>query len=233
MGRVTVGRQKRLGEATVVLERLPMPSQFDRVIVTGSTVAAIIGAPVLIILIALLAGDRISTPEFVFWLAATVIVAGALGAVLLPNVVHSALSLVATLLGVAGIYLLLVSDFIALVQILIYGGGVVILLLFGLMLTNAQDDPVVTDGSQKPFAFVVGALIAGTFVAAILDAEFGSSAATVVAFEDFGARLFRDFLVPVIVVAVLLDIALTGALINARPDLPEPAEAASDEEAAS
>ena len=233
MGRVTVGRQKRLGEATVMLERLPMPSQFDRVIVTGSAVAAIIGAPVLIILIALLAGDRISTPEFVFWLAATVIVAGALGAVLLPNVVHSALSLVATLLGVAGIYLLLVSDFIALVQILIYGGGVVILLLFGLMLTNAQDDPVVTDGSQKPFAFVVGALITGTFVAAILDAEFGSSAATVVAFEDFGARLFRDFLVPVIVVAVLLDIALTGALINARPDPPEPAEAASDEEAAS
>jgi NADH:ubiquinone oxidoreductase subunit 6 (subunit J) len=205
-----------------VLERLPMPSQFDRIIMLGGTLAVVLAAPVLIVLAALLIGDQISAPEFVFWLAAAVIVAGALGAVLLPNVVHAALSLVATLLGVAGIYLLLVSDFIALVQILVYGGGVVILLLFGLMLTNAQDDPIVTDGSQKPFAFIVGALIGGTFIAAILDAEFGASAATVVPFEDFGARLFRDFLVPVIVVAVLLDIALTGAFVNARRDEPEP-----------
>lgn len=199
-----------------------MPSQFDRIIVLGGTVAAIVAAPIVIVLAALLIGDQISAPEFVFWLAAAVIVGGALGAVLLPNVVHAALCLVATLLGVAGIYLLLVSDFIALVQILVYGGGVVILLLFGLMLTNAQDDPVVTDGSQKPFAFIVGGLIGGTFIAAILDAEFGASAVTVVPFEDFGARLFRDFLVPVIVVAVLLDIALTGAFVNARRDEPEP-----------
>lgn len=205
-----------------MLERLPMPSQFDRIIVLGGTVAAIVAAPIVIVLAALLIGDQISAPEFVFWLAAAVIVGGALGAVLLPNVVHAALCLVATLLGVAGIYLLLVSDFIALVQILVYGGGVVILLLFGLMLTNAQDDPVVTDGSQKPFAFIVGGLIGGTFIAAILDAEFGASAVTVVPFEDFGARLFRDFLVPVIVVAVLLDIALTGAFVNARRDEPEP-----------
>jgi len=211
-----------------VLERLPLPSQFDRVIVMGSMLVVLIAAPIVLVLLALLIGDQISAPEFVFWLAAAVVVGGALGAVLLPNVVHAALSLVATLLGVAGIYLLLVSDFIALVQILVYGGGVVILLLFGLMLTNAQDDPVVTDGSQKPFAFVVGALIGGTFIAAILDAEFGSSAATVVAFEDFGARLFRDYLVPVIVVAVLLDIALTGAFVNARPDPPEPAETTED-----
>jgi NADH-quinone oxidoreductase subunit J len=217
-----------------VLERLPMPSQFDRIIVLGGTVAVVLAAPVVIVLAALLIGDQISAPEFVFWLAATVIVAGALGAVLLSNVVHAALSLVATLLGVAGIYLLLVSDFIALVQILVYGGGVVILLLFGLMLTNAQDDPIVTDGSQKPFAFIVGGLIGGTFIAAILDAEFGATAATVVPFEDFGARLFRDFLVPVIVVAVLLDIALTGAFVNARRDEPEPEPEVADEaEAAS
>ena len=220
MDRSAVAR--RTGNTTLVLERLPMPSQFDRIIMLGGTLAVIVAAPILIVLSALLIGDQISAPEFVFWLAASVIVGGALGAVLLPNVVHAALSLVATLLGVAGIYLLLVSDFIALVQILVYGGGVVILLLFGLMLTNAQDDPVVTDGAQKPFAFIVGALIGGTFIAAILDAEFGSSAATVVAFEDFGARLFRDFLVPVIVVAALLDIALTGAFVNARDDEPEP-----------
>ena len=111
-----------------------------------------------------------------FWLTAALIVGGALGTVLLPNIVHAALSLVAALLGVAGIYLLLASEFLALVQVLIYGGGVTILLLFGLMLTRAADDPIIADGSQKPFAFGVAALIGGIFAAALLDADWPTPA---------------------------------------------------------
>ena len=145
----------------------------------------------------------------------------------MSNVVHAALSLVAALMGVAGIYLLLLTEFIALVQVLVYGGGVVILLLFALMLTNAADDPVVSDGSQKPFAFLVAAVMASLFVAAMVDASWGDPTANVVPFVDFGTRIFRDFAVPVIIVAVLLDIALTGAFLNARR-----AEAASHEESA-
>ena len=86
-----------------MFDRLPLPSQFDRVIIAGGTVAALVGAPVLVVLLALLFSDTISGPEFVFYLAAVVCIAGALGAVLMPNVVHAALCLVATLLGVAGI----------------------------------------------------------------------------------------------------------------------------------
>ena len=142
-----------------MFDRLPLPSQLDRVILAGGAVAGIVATPILVVLLGLLFSDVISGPEFVFYLAAIVCVAGALGAVLMPNVVHAALCLVATLLGVAGIYLLLLTEFIALVQVLVYGGGVVILLLFGLMMTNAVDDPVVTDGSQKPFAFLVAAVM--------------------------------------------------------------------------
>lgn len=199
-----------------MFDRLPLPSQFDRVIIVGGTVAALVGAPILLVLLALLFSDVITGPEFVFYLAAVVILAGALGAVLLPNVVHAAVSLTASLLGVAGIYLLLLTEFLALVQVLVYGGGVVILLMFALMLTNATDDPVVTDGSQKPFAFLVAAILGALFIAAMLDAQWGDPTASVVPFSEFGARLFRDFSVPVIVVAILLDIALTGAFINAR-----------------
>lgn len=199
-----------------MLARLPLPSQFDRIIVTGSIVAGLVFAPILLVLLVLLGTDRISAPELVFYLAAAVILLGALGAVLMPNVVHAALCLIATLMGVAGIYLLLLTEFIALVQVLVYGGGVVILLLFGLMLTNAQSDPVVTDGSQKPFAFGIGALIAGAFVAAMLNASWGDAPATVIPFRIFGERLFRDFTIPVIIVAILLDIAFTGAFVNAR-----------------
>ena len=199
-----------------MFDRLPLPSQFDRVIIAGGTVAALVGTPVLVVLLALLFSDTISGPEFVFYLAAVVCIGGALGAVLMPNVVHAALCLVATLLGVAGMYLLMLTEFIALVQVLVYGGGVIILLLFGLMMTNAADDPIVTDGSQKPFAFIVAAIMGGLFTAVMLDATWGDPTATVVPFADFGARIFRDFSVPVIIVAVLLDIALTGAFINAR-----------------
>jgi NADH-quinone oxidoreductase subunit J len=199
-----------------LLDRLPLPSQFDRIIVQGTIVAALVGLPVVAVLLVLLLGSRISAPEMIFWLDAAVVVMGAIAAVTLRNLVHAALSLIATLMGVAGIYLLLANEFIALVQVLVYGGGVVILLLFGLMLTNAQDDPIVTDGSQKPFAFGLALLIGGVFVAGVVDATWGSQVPNLVPFQAFGERLFRDFLVPVILVAVLLDIALSGAFVNAR-----------------
>ena len=211
-----------------MFDRLPLPSQLDRVILAGGVVAGIVATPILVVLLGLLFSDVISGPEFVFYLAAIVCVAGALGAVLMPNVVHAALCLVATLLGVAGIYLLLLTEFIALVHVLVYGGGVVILLLFGLMMTNAVDDPVVTDGSQKPFAFLVAAVMGALFIAAMMDATWGDPAANLVPFVDFGTRIFRDFSVPVIVVAILLDIALTGAFINARRAEEAPRERAEE-----
>jgi len=200
-----------------VLDRLPLPAQFDRIIIAGGTAAALVLTPILVVLLALMIGDEISAAELVFWLAFTVIVGGALGTVLLSNIVHAALALIATLLGVAAIYLLLATEFIALVQILVYGGGVVILIIFGLMMTNAQEDPVVTDGSQKPFAAIVGLVLGGVFIAAAIDATWGADTTAVVPFRDFGERLFKDFIVPVIIVGVLLDIALSGALVNARP----------------
>ena len=195
---------------------------------TGGLVAVLVMGPILAALIALYVTSKISGAQVIFYLAATVILAGALGAVLLPNLVHAALSLTATLMGVAAIYLMLLSEFLALVQILVYGGGVIILVIFGLMLTNAQDDPGVIDGSQKPFAFGVGALVCGLFVAAAIGAGWGEGEATLVPFTDFGVRLFRDFSLPVIIVAFLLDIAFTGALVNARR-----AESAAPEETAS
>lgn len=193
---------------------------------TGGLVATLVMGPIFIALIALYMAAKISGAEVIFYLASAVILGGALGAVLMRNLVHAALSLTATLIGVAAIYLLLLSEFLALVQILVYGGGVIILVLFGLMLTNAHDDPVVTDGSQKPFAFGVGALICGLFVATAILADWTDAEATAIPFGTFGERLFRDFSLPIIVVAFLLDIAFTGALVNARR-----AERAASEEA--
>ena len=87
--------------------RLPLPAQLDRVIIYGGLVAGAVLTPILLVLIVLLVLDVFTAPEMVFWLASAVIIGGALGSVLLKNIVHAALSLVLTLLGVAAIFLLL------------------------------------------------------------------------------------------------------------------------------
>jgi NADH-quinone oxidoreductase subunit J len=126
-------------------------------------------------------------------------------------------------IGIAGMFLLLASEFLALVQILVYGGGVTILLLFGLMLTNAQADPIVTDGSQKPFAFGVGIALGAVIAIAMIDAKWHATERSVVAFRDLGDRLFRDFGVPFEVASLVLIVALVGAIAVARRDQDEEA----------
>jgi NADH-quinone oxidoreductase subunit J len=209
----------------MLFDRLPLPSQLDRTIMTGSTLAGLVAVPYVAVLVALLVIGRLSGAEVVWWLLAGVIVAGGAGSVLLGNVVHAALSLVIAAMGIAGMFLLLASEFIALVQVLVYGGGVAILLMFGLMLTNAADDPVVNDGSQKPFAIGIGILLAVVVAVAMVDASWDAAELTVVGFRDLGARLYRDFGVPFEVASLVLLAALVGAIAIARRDQDEPNDA--------
>lgn len=201
-----------------MIDRLPLPAQLDRTILFGGAAVGAVAAPLLLVLAALLVFDVITAPQLVFWLASAVIVAGALGAVLLRHVVHATLALVVALLGVAAIFLLLGSEFLALVQILVYGGGVTVLLLFGLMLTNAADDPIVGDGAQKPFAFLVGIGLAAVIAGALLDHGWPAAEATAIPFRDLGARLFRDFGAPFEIASLVLLVALVGAIAIARRD---------------
>jgi len=135
--------------------------------------------------------------------------------------VHAALSLVVAAMGIAGMFLLLASEFIALVQILVYGGGVAILLLFALMMTNATDDPIVVDGSQKPFGFGVALIMGVVLVSAMAGASWNATISTVVSFRDIGTRLYRDYGVPFEVASLVLLVALIGAIAIARRDTEE------------
>src|SRR5262245_41896091 len=195
---------------------MPLPAQLDRAIVAGGALAGLVAGPYLIAVIVLAILGRLSGAEVVFWLISGVVVAGALGAVLAKNVVHAALSLVMAALGVAGIFLLLGSEFLALVQVIVYGGGVAILLMFGLMLTNATDDPVVIDGSQKPFAFGVGLALMGILGVAMAGTHWPDVAPNVIAFKDVGVRLYRDFGVPFEVASLVLIVALVGAVARSE-----------------
>src|SRR2546427_3456056 len=131
--------------------------------------------------------------EIIFYVVAVPTVVGALGVVTARNVVHSALFLILALLAVAGVFILLAAEFLAIVQVLIYGGAVTILVLFAMMLTRVRDMPVALDGPQRPFA----ALAAGAFLAisvvSVLSTDWPGQTDTVnvISLEQIGNRLFK------------------------------------------
>ena len=156
--------------------------------------------------------------EVLFFVIAAVAVAGGLGVVLARSVIHSALFLILALLSVAGIFVLLAADFLAIVQVLVYGGAVTILILFAMMLTRVRDLPSPPDGPQKPIAFVAAIAFAVTSIAAITSTEFPneSDKINIVSFEDIATALFTTWAVPFEIASLVLMVALLGAIIIAR-----------------
>jgi NADH-quinone oxidoreductase subunit J len=159
-----------------------------------------------------------------FWIVAAAMGLAAIGVVRTRNVVHAALYLVVVLAGVAAQYILLGAEFVAWVQVLIYIGAVVILFLFGIMLTRAPMQDTELDNDQRLPAAVAALFLLGVFVVLLIDA-FGAHEITL----DAGVRetgltavvgneLFRQFVVPFEVVSMLLLAALVGAVVIARRD---------------
>ena len=159
--------------------------------------------------------------HLVFYVFTVVAILGALGVVMLPNVVHAALCLILTLLGVAAFYLLLSSEFLFLVQVLVYGGAVATIILFGLMPTRGRDlMPIAIDGAQKPFALVVGAALGVTILVAVVGAHWPGYAREValVDMPHIGEVLFKRWEAPFEIASVVLLVALVGAIVISRPE---------------
>lgn len=150
-----------------------------------------------------------------FYIMAGIVVAGALGVVLVRNVVYAALLLIVSLLGVAGIYILLSVEFLALVQVLIYGGAVTVLVLFALMLTRTGELKEKLDGDQKPLAAVAALALLGAFFAMISQTSWPRdiNQLTVVPFGDIGDALFNRWAVPFEIASGVLLVALVGAVV--------------------
>jgi|TARA_B110000263_G_scaffold250117_1_gene270627 NADH:ubiquinone oxidoreductase subunit 6 (subunit J) len=199
-----------------LLSKVPLPQQFDRLIVTGGIVTSVFVILILTILLILKFVGFISYTEVFFWLISSGMIIGALASVFLKNIVHAVFSLLAPLLGIVAIYLFLGSEFLALAQLLIYGGGVVILLLFALMMTDVQDNPVVIDGSQKPVGFIIAVLIGFVLLYSIFTADIEIATPSSLSLADLGSNIFTQFLIPFLLLGILLDIALTGALLNGK-----------------
>jgi NADH-quinone oxidoreductase subunit J len=160
-----------------------------------------------------------SAQEIAFVILALIGSAAAIRLVTSRNVVHAALYLVATLSMVAGVYLLVAAEFVAWVQVLIYVGAIVVLILFSLMLTRAPIGRDTLDNQQRGIAFMVAAGVLGGLAYLIQNAFEGEKVfPTPVHTADIGVALFRDFVLPFEVVSVLLLAALVGAVVIARKD---------------
>lgn len=161
--------------------------------------------------------------EVLWWIFAALIVGTSIGVVAARTVIHSAIFLILSLGGVGAMYLFLTVEFIALVQFLIYGGAVTVLVLLALMLTRLATghERINLNGPQAPFGF----LVAGALAAVLVGVAFATSwpgdtddAPANIAIHQVSEVLFQDFGVPFIIVAVLLLVALVGAIILARQE---------------
>jgi NADH-quinone oxidoreductase subunit J len=161
----------------------------------------------------------LSAKEWAFVAFALLGVIAAVRLVTTRNVVHGALYLVASLSSVGAVFLLLGAEFVGWTQILIYVGSIVILILFGLMLTKAPIGRETLDNQQRGLAAVVALVVLAGLVLLVRDAFSGRLIQTAaVPTARVGDSIFREFILPFEAVSVLLLAALIGAVVLARKD---------------
>jgi NADH-quinone oxidoreductase subunit J len=156
-----------------------------------------------------------------FGIIAAVMAVSAVRVVTTKNVVHAALYLVLVLAGVGMNFILLGAEFTAVTQFIVYIGAVVVLFLFGILLTRAPiGRSVDLDNDQRVMSALVAALMLGVLVYVLKDA-FGSNKIQFAGPQpaaQVGNSIFQTFVIPFEVVSVLLLAALIGAIVIARKD---------------
>ena len=156
-----------------------------------------------------------------FGVFAVVMIYSAIRVVTTSNVVHAALWLVVVLAGVACQFILLGAEFVAVTQVLVYIGAVVVLFLFGVMLTRASlgDDESV-DNEKRTIASIVGLLLFAVMAMALVD-TWGDDRIVIDEpqhVSEVSDSIFSQYIVPFEAVSVLLLAALIGAIVVARKD---------------
>jgi NADH-quinone oxidoreductase subunit J len=160
------------------------------------------------------------TFDIVFYVFALLTIISAFVVVFSRNVFYAAFSLLFTFFGVAALYVLLHADFLAVTQVLVYVGGILVLLLFGIMLTNKAVSVDVKSGTLPTIpALVLAAIVAGS-LAGLFYSTWGTTPTTAESIpstaQPIGDLLMTKFVLPFEVASVILLVALIGAAYTAR-----------------
>lgn len=157
--------------------------------------------------------------DLIFYLFATLTIVSALAVVSSDNIVRSAFYLLATFFGVSGIYVLLGADFVAVTQIMVYIGGILILLLFGVMLTSNITHVEIKKGIKSvfPAIFAIGILL-GAVILMMINTNWKTVSSTIpqTTSYELGKLLITDYVLVFELLGILLLIALIGAASMAR-----------------
>jgi NADH-quinone oxidoreductase subunit J len=157
----------------------------------------------------------------IFYALAALTVGGAAAVAMSRNILYSALGLLAALLGVAGLYAILSADFVAVAQVFIYIGGVLVLILFAIMLTNRIGEVNISNASM---GWASAGLLSAVMLAMILVVAFetpwpvrstGSAPTT----APLGHALLQQWLLPFELASLILLATLIGAIIIARKEI--------------
>ncbi len=154
-----------------------------------------------------------------FWILAAITVGAAFGVAAVRNLIHSVVLLIVSFAGVAGLYITLSADFIAVVQILIYIGAIAILLIFAIVLTP-RAGRLNQEGFMLLPALALAALVTGTMIFVAFDTSWGAQRSQ--GFEEtataIGDLLLDKYALPFEIASVLLLSAIVGAILLVRPE---------------
>jgi NADH-quinone oxidoreductase subunit J len=170
---------------------------------------------------------QLTTPDalvgtVLFYLFAAMAGGSAVAVAVSRNIVRTAVCLLFALVGVAGLYFLLDAEFLAAVQLVVYAGGTLILIVFGVMLTSRQQAPKMRPGrGEVVWLALVGFVLLEALTLSILHTRWQQNAlAPANSVGEIGRNLLGEFLGPFELVSVLLLIAMLGAAYLARPKVP-------------
>ena len=154
-----------------------------------------------------------------FYIFAIAIIASAVVVVTAKNIIYSAVSLFITLFFIAGLYVLLNADFIAITQIMVYIGGILILLIFGIMLTSKITDVELTTSNLSAvpaIIFTVGITTIIIFV--ILTTKWNTKPPAVMTetISQIGKLMLTTYLLPFEIASIVLLVALIGSAMYSR-----------------
>ena len=158
----------------------------------------------------------------VFILLALISGASAVAVVTARNLVHAALFLAVSFGAMAGVFLVLAAEFVAVVQLLVYVGAIAVLLLFGLMLTRAPIGREALDSQSRGLGLIVSIALFGVLAALIIQAYGGASVELVATrTAPIGEAIFSRWILPFEALSMLLLAALIGAILLSRREAGE------------
>ena len=162
-----------------------------------------------------------TAPVIIFFVLAALAIFGAVSLIWQKHPIHSALSLIVVMVALAGLYLLMGAEFVAAVQIIVYGGAIMVLFVFVIMLLNEGEEERTNFSKLATYAGIPLALAAAGFIAAAIARSGGYLSAAspngaLTSTKTLSMLLFTEFVYPFELTSFLILVAILGAIVLAQ-----------------